>query len=78
MIPTFTISFCSIKPVECAIALGGVLMGRIIDTDEDIATPTIRAEAPPIAAKDSPATGSLKIPPATNARMGANKEAAAE
>ena len=26
------------NPVECAIALGGVLMGRIIDTEEEIAT----------------------------------------
>lgn len=78
MIPTFIISFCSMKPVECAMALGGVLMGRIIDTEDAIATPTISAEAPPICANASPATGSLAIPLATRPRMGASNDAAAE
>ena len=78
MIPTFIMSFCVIKPVEWAIALGGVLIGRIIETDDDIATPTISADGPPIDANASPATGSELIPLATSPRIGARSDAAAE
>lgn len=47
IIPTFSMSFCCIMPVACANALGGVLMGNIIASDEPIATPISNVSTPP-------------------------------
>ena len=47
IIPTFSISFCWIIPVACAKALGGVLIGNIIASDDPIATPINKVSTPP-------------------------------
>ncbi len=59
------------KPVECANALGGVEIGRVIAIDADIATPTSSALTPPTSAKLSP------MPVPTAQSIGTNRAAVA-
>ena len=40
--PIFIISFCFTSPVECAMAFGGVEIGRVIATDAATAMPMSR------------------------------------
>ena len=54
MIPTFSISFCFTRPVECAMALGGVLIGRHIDTDAVMAMAMSMVVTPPMLSSLSP------------------------
>ena len=49
--PVLTISFCSIIPVEAAMAFGGVEIGSTIPSDDPIATPTRRVVTPPRGAR---------------------------
>ncbi len=45
--PIFSISFCCTRPVEWAMAFGGVLIGRHIAADAAIAIPIIMTVEPP-------------------------------
>lgn len=65
-IPTFNISFCFTKPVECAMAFGGVLIGRHIDTDAVMAMAMSIVLTPPMSSNLSP------IPLHTTASTGTN------
>ena len=49
--PTFSMSFCFIRPVENAMAFGGVLMGRLIAALAATAIPTNIVTVPPIIPK---------------------------
>ena len=69
--PIFSISFCLTSPVEWAIALGGVLIGRHIAHEAAMALPIRIAEVPPIIFKESP------MPWQTTARIGINRAAVA-
>ena len=62
--PIFIICFCVDKPVEWAIAFGGVLIGRHIAMEAEMATPMRITEAPPIPLSDVP------IPLHTTANIG--------
>ena len=62
--PIFSISFCLTSPVEWAIALGGVLIGRHIAHEAAMAIPIRIAEVPPMIFKESP------MPWQTTARIG--------
>ena len=73
MRPVFTISFCSIMPVEAAIAFGGVEIGSTIPRDDPIATPTRRVVTPPSGAR-LVATAALAP---TAARIGTRRDAVA-
>ena len=53
MMPTTAICLVVIMPVECARAFGGVLTGRHIAREAQIATPMIIAGTPPSASKVS-------------------------
>ena len=66
MIPTLNISLCFTKPVECAIALGGVLIGRHIETEAVIAIAMSMVLTPPMVSSLSP------IPLHTTANTGTN------
>ena len=74
IIPTVAICLVVIIPVEAARALGGVLTGRHIARDAEIAIPTIIAGTPPI---DSNA-GLPDIALPTTTRIGTTRFAAAE
>ena len=69
--PTFSMSFCLIKPVEKAIAFGGVLIGRHIAALAATAIPTRTVTVPPIASSLSP------IPLQTTANIGSRSAAVA-
>lgn len=69
--PIRIICFCSIRPVACANAFGGVEIGSTMASDEPKATPISRVETPPKAAKFSAAD----IP--AKARIGISKLAVA-
>ena len=69
--PIFSISFCLTSPVEWAIALGGVLIGRHIAHEAAMAIPIRIAEVPPMIFKESP------MPWQTTARIGINRAAVA-
>ena len=71
MRPIFIIWFCFTKPVEWAMALGGVLMGRAIATDAATAMPISTVGVPPMPSRAEP------IPRHTTARIGTNKAAVA-
>ena len=62
--------FCSIRPVECAKALGGVEIGKHIANEAAIATPTSKVREPPIVANSGEAS-------ATTARIGMSNAAVA-
>lgn len=64
-------SFCLMNPVASARALGGVEIGRIMATDELIATPISRVPIPPSSASLTPI-----LDPAI-ARIGINNAAVA-
>ena len=49
VIPVLSISFCLTSPVEKAIALGGVEMGRHMALDAARAIPMMMVEVPPMA-----------------------------
>ena len=69
--PIFSISFCFTKPVEYAIALGGVDIGKHIAAEADKAMPISMVEVPPI----SPNLSCIPLQIAT--KIGINKAAAA-
>lgn len=69
--PTFTISFCLIKPVENAIAFGGVLIGKHMAALAAMAMPTRTVTVPPIDPRLSP------IPLQTTAKIGSKSAAVA-
>ena len=71
MRPVFTISFCSIIPVDAAIAFGGVEIGSTIPSDDPIATPTRRVETPPRGARI------VEMLAPTSARIGTRRFAVA-
>ena len=66
-----SISFCLTSPVEKAIALGGVEMGRHMALDAARAIPMMTVEVPPMAPSLSP------IPVQTTARIGTRRAAVA-
>lgn len=69
--PVFNMSFCSTKPVEYAMAFGGVEIGKHIAVDAAIAIPMMMVLVPPIESSLSP------IPRQTTARIGTNNAAVA-
>ena len=69
--PIFIISFCSTRPVEWAIALGGVEIGNVIATDAATAIPMSTVGVPPMLLSESP------IPLHTTARIGTSNAAVA-
>ncbi len=69
--PTFSISFCFTRPVEKAMALGGVEMGKHIAELAATAIPTSTVTVPPIVARESP------MPLQTVARIGTRSAAVA-
>ena len=71
VIPVLSISFCLTRPVEKAIALGGVEMGRHMALDAARAIPMMTVEVPPMAPSLSP------IPVQTTARIGTSRAAVA-
>ena len=74
IIPTVAICLVVIIPVECASAFGGVLTGRHIARDADIAMPMIIAQTPPRAWNEG--TSFIAVP--TTTRIGTTRLAAAE
>ena len=70
-IPTLSISFCFTRPVEKAIALGGVLIGKHIAALAAMAIPMSTVEVPPIAPNAPP------IPLQTTAKIGTKSAAVA-
>ena len=79
IIPTFAISFVSTRPVEEAMAFGGVEIGKSIAMDAQTAMKEIIAWVPPRATKEAllAAAGSA-IPSATTIRIGISRAAVAE
>ena len=69
--PSFTISRCSTRPVEWAMALGGVLMGRHMETEAAMAIPMSTVFTPPMELMESP------IALQTTAKMGTKRAAVA-
>ena len=69
--PTFNMSFCLIKPVEKAMAFGGVLIGRHIAALAATAMPTRTVTVPPILPRLSP------MPLQTTAKIGSKSAAVA-
>ena len=74
MIPTVAICLVVIMPVECANALGGVLTGRHIARDAEMAIPTIIAGTPP--SDSNPGFPDIALP--TTIRIGTTRLDAAE
>lgn len=79
MIPHLAMSFVSIRPVEHAIAFGGVEIGRHIANEAAVATKMIIAFVPPKATNAAllAAAGSA-IAEATTIRIGMRRAAVAE
>lgn len=71
IIPTRIMYFCSIRPVACAKAFGGVEIGSTIANDEQMATPMSRVLTPPNGAS----VALVEIP--ARARIGNSKFAVA-
>ena len=69
--PIFIISFCFTRPVEWAIAFGGVEIGRVIATDAATAIPISTVGVPPMLSSELP------IPLHTTARIGTRSAAVA-
>ena len=69
--PVVTMTFCLINPVASARALGGVEIGKIMATDELIATPISKVPIPPNSTNWAPI-----LDPAI-ARIGTNNAAVA-
>ena len=61
IIPVMNICFVFMRPVEYAIALGGVLIGNDIANDAAMATPTSSVPTPP----KSPNASFMPVPTAT-------------
>ena len=79
MIPTFVMSFVSTRPVEEAMAFGGVEIGKSIAIEAQTAMKLIIAVVPPSATNEAlfAADGSA-IPPATTIRIGMSRAAVVE
>ena len=79
MAPTLIMSFVSTRPVEEAMAFGGVEIGKSIATEALVAMNTIIACEPPSAMNEAwlAAAGSA-MPSATTINIGINSEAVAE
>ena len=71
MRPIFIISFCFTRPVEWAMAFGGVLIGKLIATDAAMAIPMSTVGVPPMLSSAPP------IPLQTTARIGTSNAAVA-
>jgi len=69
--PILSMSFCWTRPVEYAMALGGVEMGKHMAVEADNAIPIIIVRVPPMAVRLSP------MPAHTTARMGTRSAAVA-
>ena len=69
--PIFSMSFCFTSPVEYAMALGGVEIGRHMALDADKAIPMMIVLVPPIEPSKSP------IPVHTTASIGTRSAAVA-
>ena len=69
--PIFIISFCLTRPVEWAMAFGGVLIGKAMATDAATAMPMRTVGVPPMLSRDEP------MPLHTTARIGTRSAAVA-